>query len=354
MFQEIYFNNSVENWLISVAIIVGALCINWFITYVNAKHLKSLASKTKTIVDDILVNTLETPLKVGIFLIAIWTAFHRLNLSEKFETTLYSIYEILTVLNITWFIANLLRGLLKEHFDKKAAYLSNKKSNENINSHISVMLQKAILFVVWTIGIVASLSNVGIDIKAILGTLGLGGIALALAAQDTVKNIFGGFTALFDGTFRIGDTVKIGEFEGTVEDIGIRSTKIRNYDKRIVTIPNFKIVEEAVTNLSVAPQFRVIANLGLVYTTPIEKLEQAIQILIQIAKENPRVSNDDISAVFENFGDFSLNIRFCYYIPKKSGKLNTMSEVNFEILKQFRENNIELAFPTQNLIVEKA
>lgn len=353
MLNEVYYNNTLQDWLISAAIIVFALFINGIITLLNRRYLKKLAQRTRVVIDNILVNTLETPLKVGIILLTIWTAFSRLEMSEQFDSTLYKVYEILAVLNVTWFIVNLLSGLIDEYFAKKSKETAASKHKHHVDSHLISIIRKTIMFLVWTIGIITALSNVGLDVKAILGTLGIGGVALALAAQDTVKNIFGGFTILVDGTFRIGDNIVIGAHEGTIEDIGIRSTRIRNYDKRLVTIPNYKIVEDAVVNISAAPQHRIITNLGIVYSTSPELMKKALEILLDIAKEQEAVSQEGASAVFENFGDSSLNIRYCYFVKKSFDKLQTVSSVNLEILKRFDEAGIGFAFPTQTLIVEK-
>lgn len=353
MLEQIFYNNTLQDWLISGVIIIIGLIINCIITLLNKRYLKALAKRTKSNVDNILVNTLETPLKVGIVLIAIWTALNRLELSESFENSLFKAYEILTVLNITWFIAHLASRLIREYFVRKSEQETDVRQRVHFDSHLTSLIRKMAVFVIWTIGLVTALNNVGLDLKAILGTLGIGGIAIALAAQDTVKNIFGGFTILMDGTFRIGDRVKIGEFDGIVEDIGIRSTKIRNFDKRLITLPNYKIMEDAVMNVSAAPQLRVITLLGLTYSTSPEMMKKALAILRNIAEENDAISDEGISAVFNSFGDFSLNIRYCYFVKDASDVFDTPSVVNFEILKRFNETGIAFAFPTQTLQIEK-
>lgn len=353
MLDQIYYNNTLQNWLISGGIISFALIINWIITLLNRRYLKALAKRTKNQVDNILVNTLETPLKVGIVLIAIWTALNRLELSKSFDEALYKTYEILTVLNITWFVAHLASRLIREYFIKKSEQEKDIRQKIHFDSHLTSLIRKTAVFGIWTVGTVTALNNVGLDLKAILGTLGIGGIAIALAAQDTVKNIFGGFTILMDGTFRIGDRVKIGEFDGIVEDIGIRSTKIRNFDKRLITLPNYKIMDNAVMNVSAAPQLRVVSNLGLTYDTTPELMQKALEILNNIALKNEAVSKEGISAVFESFGEFSLNIRYCYFVIDTGDTFDTPSAINFEILKKFNEAGIKFAFPTQTLHVEK-
>lgn len=133
------------------------------------------------------------------------------------------------------------------------------------------IIKRAILVVVWIIGLVMALSNIGVNISALLGTLGIGGIAFALAAQDTVKNIFGAFTILTDKPFSIGDTIRVDSFEGTIVDVGVRSTKMMDYDKRIITFPNYKITDANIINISSEPMRRVVLNIGLTYDTTPEK-----------------------------------------------------------------------------------
>ncbi len=353
MLDQIYYNNTLQNWLISGGIILFALIINWLITILNGRYLRALAKRTKTPIDNIIVNSLETPLKVGIVLIAIWTAFNRLEMSPSFDKTLFKTYEILTVLNVTWFISHLINGLLDEYFIQKSERDSYYRHRFHRDTHFISLIKKIFTFLIWIIGLVVALNNAGLDLKAILGTLGIGGIAIALAAQDTVKNVFGGFTILLDGTFRIGDRIIIGQHEGHVEDIGVRSTKIRNFDKRLITMPNYKIVDDAVINVSAAPQLRIINNLGIVYNTSPEKMQKALDILKNIAKSNENVSKHGVTAAFEDFGDFALKVRFSYFVQDPTDRFETASLINMEILKQFSNEGIEFAFPTQTVYIDK-
>ena len=112
------------------------------------------------------------------------------------------------------------------------------------------VVRRTILVLIWIVGLVTALSNVGVDINALWGTLGIGGIAFALAAQDTVKNIFGAFTIFTDKPFGIGDTINVNGFEGTVVDVGMRSTRIMGYDRRITSYPNYKITDASIVNIS--------------------------------------------------------------------------------------------------------
>lgn len=188
--------------------------------------------------------SLEAPVKFAIILLGIWIAIHRLVYPDSFVKVVDNAYSILIVLDITWFFGRLFSSLLQVYWGKQ----SNGQANK-----MMPIIKRTILVIVWLIGIVMALSNVGVNISALLGTLGIGGIAFALAAQDTVKNVFGAFTILTDKPFSIGDTIRVDSYEGTVVDVGVRSTKIMNYDKRIITFPNYKISDTSIVNISSEP-----------------------------------------------------------------------------------------------------
>lgn len=199
-----------------------------------------------------------------------------------------------------------------------------------------------------------ALSNIGVNISALLGTLGIGGIAFALAAQDTVKNIFGAFTIFTDKPFSIGDTINVNGTEGTVVDVGVRSTKILGYDKRITTLPNYKITDASIVNISSEPMRRITVQLGLTYDTTPEKMKEALDILRAIPKKVENVSENpsDITANFSDYTDSALVITY-YYIEKQGDILKVSSDMNLEILKAFNKAGLDFAFPTQTLYVHK-
>lgn len=217
------------------------------------------------------------------------------------------------------------------------------------------IIKRTILVVVWIIGLVMALSNVGVNISALLGTLGIGGIAFALAAQDTVKNVFGAFTLLTDKPFNIGDTIRFDSIEGTVVDIGIRSTRIMNYDKRIITIPNYKITDSSIINISSEPMRRVVLNLGLTYDTTAEKMKEALEILKALPQkvENVSSSPSNVVAVFTEYSDSALGIMYIYYIEKQGDILGVTSNMNMEILDSFNKAGLEFAFPTRTIYIQK-
>ena len=346
MLEYEIWGNSVQNWIISILIIVAAIVIVKLITLLSRRVLKPLTDRTKNQLDNIIFYSLEPPFKFAIILLGIWIAIHRLVYPDSFVKVVDNIYRILIVLDITWVFARLFSGLLQVYWGRRS---------DGQNNKMLPIIKRTILVVVWIIGLVMALSNVGVNISALLGTLGIGGIAFALAAQDTVKNVFGAFTLLTDKPFNIGDTIRFDSIEGTVIDIGIRSTRFMNYDKRIITIPNYKITDSSIINISSEPMRRVVLKLGLTYNTTSEKMKEALNILKAIPKRIENVSSkpSDTTAVFTEYTDSALNIMYIYFIEKQGDILMVTSNVNMEILDSFNKAGIDFAFPTRTIYVEK-
>ena len=346
MLENELWGNTIENWGISILIILGAIIIVKLLSLLGKKVIKPFVTGTDNHLDDVIFYSLDAPVKFAIILLGIWIAIHRLVYPDSFVKVVDNAYSILIVLDITWFFGRLFSSLLQVYWGKQ----SNGQANK-----MMPIIKRTILVIVWLIGIVMALSNVGVNISALLGTLGIGGIAFALAAQDTVKNVFGAFTILTDKPFSIGDTIRVDSYEGTVVDVGVRSTKIMNYDKRIITFPNYKITDTSIVNISSEPMRRVVLNLGLTYDTTSEKMKEALELLKSIPKRVENVSSNpsDIVAVFTEYSDSALVIMYIYFIEKQGDILGVTSNMNMEILAAFNKAGLNLAFPTRTVYIQK-
>lgn len=346
MLENELWGNTIENWGISILIILGAIIIVKLLSLLGKKVIKPFVTGTDNHLDDVIFYSLEAPVKFAIILLGIWIAIHRLVYPDSFVKVVDNAYSILIVLDIIWFFGRLFSSLLQVYWGKQ----SNGQANK-----MMPIIKRTILVIVWLIGIVMALSNVGVNISALLGTLGIGGIAFALAAQDTVKNVFGAFTILTDKPFSIGDTIRVDSYEGTVVDVGVRSTKIMNYDKRIITFPNYKITDTSIVNISSEPMRRVVLNLGLTYDTTSEKMKEALELLKSIPKRVENVSSNpsDIVAVFTEYSDSALVIMYIYFIEKQGDILGVTSNMNMEILAAFNKAGLNLAFPTRTVYIQK-
>jgi len=340
----IYYDNSLKSWAISLAIIVAALIVCKIVKILNARLIKKIGAARKHPYEGVCLKAIEAPALLSIVLFAVYIALKRLTI--HFDTG--TIFHILTLLNTTWFIARLITSLFEE-----SIILSRHRENAaRFDTQLLPLIKRCINVIIWLIGGVMALKYAGVEVSTLLGTLGIGGIAFALAAQDTVKNILGGITIFIDRTFKIGDIINFDGLEGTVEDIGLRSTNIRTYDKRIVIIPNYKLNDAMITNISREHARRVVATLGLTYDTTYDKMQQALELLKAIPETLRDVHRRDLYATFSEFGDSALVITFIYFIRKPADIRETISAVNFEILRRFNEAGLNFAFPTQTVFLE--
>ncbi len=348
-FQYLATSNTWENYVLVVTIIFLVGLIGRVMILLEKKHLRKMAEKTPSRFDDMMLNVLQLPFVCGLVLVGVYVALNMLVLPEYVVSYIYLAFKVLLMLDIAWvinrFIFNLLNSYLLPHVTK------NKDTKVDVN--VVKAMQKIISTCIWVVALITALSMVGIDVAALLTTLGVGGIAFALAAQDTIKNLFGGFTIFVDKPFKLGDRIQVAGFDGTVEDIGMRSTRIRTLAGRLVTIPNYKIVDSEIENVTAETARKITLNLGLTYDTTPEAMQEAIVWLKALPTQISSMKQDTIAS-FTTYGDFSLGITFIYYIRSRADIFETQSQVNLAILKHFNEKGWNFAFPTQTIYTVKS
>jgi len=340
--DKVYWGNTPVEWLKAIGIIVGVFIVAKILYWAFGNILKKATSKTKTKLDDLLVDMLEEPVVFAVIIIGIWYALSMLNFGDKIKHFISMGYQFLIVFNIAWFLVRFFDALVEEYLVPLV-----QKTEGDLDDQLLPIAKKGIKMTIWAMALIIGLNNAGYNIGALLAGLGIGGLAFALAAQDTVANLFGGFTIFTDRPFKIKDRVVVNGFDGNVEEIGIRSTRIRTLAGRLVTIPNSKIANNIIENVSSEPGRKVILNLGLTYDTDELGIDKAMKILKKITDENKNIEN--ISIGFNAFGDFALNIILIYWIKKSGDILGTQTEINLAILKEFNANKLGFAFPTQTI-----
>jgi len=195
----------------------------------------------------------------------------------------------------------------------------------------------------------------GYNVSSLLAGLGIGGLAVALALQDTLSNFFGSVFIFLDRPFMVGDWVKIGDIEGIVEDIGFRSTRIRTWLKTLVSIPNKNVANATIDNWSRMPRRRVFQTIGVTYETTADQMEQAVKEIKKIIENDPGVDKDFIVVKFSEFGDSSLNITVIYFTidTTLAGHLETKERINLAIMRKLLDLGLSIAFPTMSIYLEK-
>ena len=341
--QEFY-GNSILNWGIAVGILILSFVVVKMLYWIFSNVIRRLTSKTKTNLDDVLIDKLEKPLTYLVLILGYWISIHYLVFKEEVEIVLENVAYFLLVIDVTAILSRIVDALISE-----VIMPITEKSDSSFDNQLIPVIQKGVRSIIWILGIIIGLDNIGFDITAMIAGLGIGGLALALAAQDSVKNIFAGIMIFLDKPFRIKDRIQVDGFDGIVEEVGLRSTRLRTLEGRIVTIPNSRFTDNSVTNVTSQPTLKVKLNLGLTYDTDENQMQKAIDILEDIVKEQEAIT-DDYAAGFNGFGDFSLNILFIYYVKPDSHWLDTQTLVNKEILRRFNKEGLEFAFPTQTIL----
>jgi len=339
-FSKTFYNNTVGQWTLALLIIVATVIIAKLIYFLVSKFLLKITERTKTKIDDIIVGRMKDPIVFLMVLTGIYYALKTLTLPDWALNTVHKAYFFLLLIDFAWALTRFVDALIIEYIAPRV-----ERSKSDIDDQILPIARKSVKIAIWTLSIIIGLDNMGYDVGAVIAGLGLGGLAFALAAKDSISNLFAGFTIFTDKPFKIKDRIIIDDYDGFVEEIGIRSTRIRLLDGRIVTMPNSTLVNDAVINISSEPSRKITMDLGLVYETTYKDMVKAQEVLQQITEDNPHV--DKCVTSFTEFKDFSLNIRYIYYIKKGSDIYGTMNEVNLEILRRFEEEKLEFAFPTQ-------
>jgi MscS family membrane protein len=225
----------------------------------------------------------------------------------------------------------------------------------HVSQDITNFVLKSLKFFIVTVGFVAIIQEWGYNISGFLASLGLVGMAFALAAKDTAANLFGSLVIFSDRPFKIGDWIRTPDVEGTIETIGIRSTKIRTFAQALVTIPNAVLANSAILNWSKMGKRRIKMHIGLTYSTTASQMENIVKEIKAMLINHEDIHQDTIFIYFTTFDDSSLTI-LCYYFTKTTNWGDFMAvreDTNFKIMRIVEDNNASFAFPSQSLYIEK-
>ena len=343
--QNTFLGNSLEHWLIALAWAVGGIIVARILYKVVGSIARRVTAKTRSNLDDLIVDKLEEPLVLALTIIALRTAYGQLTFGDNVDDFVDTSMTVAYALNITWGVARLVDAMIMNFFVPFTL-----RNESTMMDQFAPILRKGLRSGIWILGIILALNNAGYDVGALLAGVGIGGLALAMAAKDFVSNMFGGITVFVDQPFKVGERIQIAGYDGTIEEIGLRSTRLRTLAGRIVIIPNFKFTDSLLENVTNEPARKISLTLGLTYDTPPDRIEDAIGILKDIITEREETLEQEPTIWFDSFGDFSLNIKMVYYIKKEGHWAYSPNEVNLEILKRFNAAGLDFAFPTQTLL----
>jgi len=341
--------NTGYDYLKAFVVFIIFIVVLKFIQIVIIARLKRMAEKTKTDIDDVVIEIFTKVKPPFYFFIALYFAVKTLVLPQIVSQVVYVLFVVLIIYEVIHALERLL-----DFFVKK--YISKTKSTDEDAAHAESMLKTLKVLakiVLWLLGITMILANLGVNVTSIVASLGIGGIAIALALQNILSDIFSSFSIYMDKPFAVGDFIVLGKEMGTVEKIGIKTTRLRSPQGEEIIISNKELTTVRVQNFKRMEKRRAIFALGVVYGTPKEKLEKIPRIIEDIVTKNQGSEFDRCH--FKEYADSSLNFEVVYYAKTSDYKeyLDVRHQINMEIYRKFEEEKIEFAYPTQTLFVNK-
>ncbi len=343
--DQMYFGNRVADYLTSLAVlIIGILAVR-IIEGVIVRRLKEQVKRTATEIDDFLIELVESKVLPILYFGVFYISIQNLLLSPGLEKSIDVLgIALLTVLGIRLAVSVIYYG-----FER---YWAAKEEDATQVQNLRRLLP-IVKVVIWGIGITFLLDNLGFEISAVIAGLGIGGIAVALAAQAVLGDLFSYFSILFDKPFELGDFVIVEGHMGTIEHIGIKTTRIRSLGGEQLVFSNTDLTGSRLKNYKRMEQRRIVFKLGVTYQTPIEKLRGIPSIIKKLITDMPEARFD--RAHFSGFGDFSLDIEIVYYVltGDYNKYMDIQQDINLQIAEEFERQGIEFAYPTQTLFLEK-
>lgn len=349
--DTIFWSNSLLDYSQAIGIFVIAYAIGKIIALIAQKKGMQWAQKTHSILDDQFVKFVSSFASlVGIF-VGLFLA--------KEILTIPTIANMVLNISILAVVIVFVTGVGQKFVLLAARNSIGRLLKKNtFGKTIFPFFEKLIIAILWATALIIFLSNVGINVSSLVAGLGIGGLAFALAAKDTLGNFIASLSIFVDQPFQVGDMVRIGDTEGTVAEVGIRSTRIQSFQGNTQFIlPNSQVADSVIENVSKRDGVRFDFVIGLVYSTSAKQLEHAIEIVREILKEHPEIQEGYWVRFFE-FGDFSLNIKVRMNVSRGRGTtfgsaLEVREQVNFKIMEQFEKAHLEFAFPTQTIELKK-
>jgi len=348
MFHITLFGNSLGKWLTAVVIFLIFLALrkqfSALVTFIGLKWVK----RTETTLDDEILYVAQRPIALGMIILGFNVAFSFMQFSEPFTLMISHTMTTLTIVLFAWVLYRIVKL-----FESSNELIAKRFKTDN-----GITLAKLLLSILKTIVLIIAginiLSTWGINITGFVASLGLVGMAFALAAKDTASNFFGSMVLFTDQPFKVGDWIKTPDVEGTIESIGIRSTKVRTFARALVSVPNGNLADSAILNWSEMNKRQIKMTLGLTYDTSATQMRTILEEMRTHLKNDEDIHQQTIYIHFTEFQDSALGI-FCYFFTKTTNwgeYMEVRERINLDLMEIVERNGAAFAFPSQSLYIE--
>ncbi len=344
--NQVFMGIPLYRFVLALLVFFAFIFLRKIFVLIIIRSLRRLTKKTKTEIDDILLSIISKPAVFIFVILGVYLALRILGIEVEL---INRVLKSLIIFVVAWTAYN---GVIA--FESRIFAFAG-RFGKDLEREIGGFLIKISKAFVLVVGGVAILQEWGINVSALLASLGLGGLAFALAAKDTAANLFGGLTVLADKSMKVGDWIKIGDVEGIVEDIGLRTTKIRSFEKSLITVPNQVLANQSLENFSRRGVRRIKMTIGVTYSTTGDQMRRILEEIRTMLRNHPRIAKDQLLMVyFTDFGDSSLDI-FIYCFTDTANweeYLSIREDVNLRIMEIVERNGASFAFPSRSIYVE--
>lgn len=349
--ESTWLDITMARWLLALSALFITVVAQRYIIRIFHDIAQRITARTETQLDNVLLEAAERPAGMLIFVIGLLVSVHLLNLPTETFPIIELINDGCRIFSIVigvWFLWRLLEGL--------AVYFSEcaKETESTLDDQLVPFIAKTLkIFLVLTAVLVVA-QNMGYSISGLIASLGIGGIAVAMAAKDSISNIFGSVMILVDRPFMVGDWIKTSEFEGVVEEVGFRSTRIRTFSRTLVNVPNSTLANMVIDNIDGRSERRIKMRIGLTYETTPAQMRAVITGIEQILNKHKGVDQSYKLVKFDTFEDSALSIfLYCFSSSKVWEEyLQVRQEINLQIMELLESMQLDFAFPTRTLHID--
>lgn len=350
--QTLGTNAATAEIIESIILFVGVAVIGWAVYFVFNKYFSKWAAKTETTLDDDILDAVKSFVVIIVVIIGIEFALTPLSFLQPYRDTLDGVFFVIETFLVAFAVTKVSNIIADWYVDRSTGVQKGEKGKNK--HHLVFILKKVIQIIVYIVAIIVILWVRQVDLTGAIVGLGVGGIAIAFALQSTLSDFFNAFAIYLDRPFEIGDSIAVGTYSGTVQNIGIRSTRLKLISGEELVISNKELTSTSIRNFRKLEKRRITFTIGVAYETPSEKLK-IIPLILRGIIEN--TENAEIERVhFTEFGDFALKFLISYYVKVADYGvyLDIQQAINFAIKDAFDKEGIEMAYPTSTVILKQA
>ena len=338
--QDEYMNNRVLDYLIAIGVILVGLVLVRVVRKVVLARLHRWADSTETKADDFIINSAEKFGIPALYYLVIYSGVSSLTLSPKAQNVLAAATTVVVTYLLIRLISTTILHLLRRHIRRQ------ERGEEKVKQLGGLMM--IINAAIWILGVIFLIDNLGHDVTALIAGLGIGGIAIALAAQNILGDLFNYFVIFFDRPFEVGDFIIVDDKLGTIEYVGLKTTRIRSLSGEQLVIGNANLTNSRIHNYKRMPRRRIVFSIDVEYGTPIEKLRELPDFFKSLIEREELTTFD--RAHFAKYADSSLRYEMVYFVnvPEYNTYMDIQQRINFAIYEEFTRQEIGFAFPSQS------